>query len=193
MATFNKKIRSERNIKWLAARVALQHHQAVTDQLLRMTPEQRAEADAAGLSVNECLRRAFDTKNGAVTVPQCAMKVLRNIPDFVDPQIVVDLYLSSFLNYYRTLKVLPTSYRAPCTNRPTVRVVDARLEACVQDDLLGRGQVTAFMLRVIPYIYEINPVSCTGTLLLRHVRVPPPDEARYFQASRVQKDCLYKE
>lgn len=81
-------------IDWLRERVRMKHHQAVTRWLTRATPAELAEAEEAGLGPNDCLRAAYDVRNGLTTVPQCAMKLLRMLgPERIDPRLVTALCL----------------------------------------------------------------------------------------------------
>lgn len=71
----------EWDLEWVRDRVKFGHHQVLTRYLRHRTPEQKAEAEAAGLTVERILRTAFLVENGHTAVPQAAIKVYRNLPD----------------------------------------------------------------------------------------------------------------
>jgi hypothetical protein len=68
-------------LEWVRDRVKFGHHQVLAKYLRYRTPEQRAEADADGLTVEVILRTAFLVANGHTAVPQAAIKVYRHLPD----------------------------------------------------------------------------------------------------------------
>jgi hypothetical protein len=78
------------NLQWVRDRVRFGHHRVLTKYLRYRTPEQRAEADADGLTVEAILRTAFLVVNGHTSVPQAAIKVYRHVPGApVSPVIAI--------------------------------------------------------------------------------------------------------
>lgn len=82
------------SIDWILSRMKLGHHAVLAKYLVQRTPQQAEEADAVGYTANEIIRCAFKVKNGGTTVPQDAMKVMRNVPG-VDPRLVAKLVMET--------------------------------------------------------------------------------------------------
>lgn len=76
------------DLQWVRDRVKMGHHQVLAKYLRFRTPEQRAEADADGLTVEVILRTAFLVENGHTAVPQAAIKVCRHLPDAPVPPVI---------------------------------------------------------------------------------------------------------
>lgn len=83
------------HIYWLRERVDGEHHQALTQYLSKRTQRHISEADTDGLTTSEIMRKAFFVENGDQTVPQRAIRLVRqNIPG-VDLSFVIALCRSS--------------------------------------------------------------------------------------------------
>lgn len=69
------------DLKWLEARVKARHHNPLAKWLVQRSPEQKAEAEAAGWTANRIVEEAFFVVTGWTTVPKALMKALRNCPE----------------------------------------------------------------------------------------------------------------
>jgi hypothetical protein len=81
-------------LKWVKDRMAGGHHAALTQYLVQRSPFQADQANEVGFTVERILVQAFNVKNGHVTVPLDACKVLRNV-EGATPQAVWDIVRES--------------------------------------------------------------------------------------------------
>ncbi len=75
-------------LEWVRDRIKCGHHQALCKYLRHRTPEQEAEAERNGISIDLILRTGFLVKNGHTSVPESAIKVFRHVPGATAPPVI---------------------------------------------------------------------------------------------------------